>query len=435
MSKHSFTVSRRRFLKRALIAGAAFSAPIIVPSRVLGRDAPNNRIVLGFIGCGKQSKHLLRAFIRERSTQVVALCDVDKLKLERDLNIAQDYYAKHPGVGGVGIQTTGDFRELLARSDIDAVVVSTPDHWHGLAVIHSAKAGADIYCEKPLAHNINEGKAMVDAVRRNNRVFQTGSMQRSDSKFRHACELVQNGYIGDIKHVAVNVGGPPVPCDLPPMPVPDYLDWDMWLGPAPRRPYNAELSPHVTNDVFPNWRGYRDFGGGGMTDWGAHHFDIAQWGLGMDGSGPVKVIPPDGVEFKDLTYVYDNGVTMSRSSEYDGMKVNGILFVGSKGKVMVNRGYLKTWPSHLIKQHFGPGEIHLYKSENHYADFLNAMRSRKKPICDIDVGYSSAVVCLMGNIAYELGRPLEFDQKTQKFINDEEANKLTGRPMRGEWRV
>ena len=430
-----FSPSRRNFLKKAAVASAAFGIPSIVPSSVFGANAPSNRTVLGFIGCGKQSQHLLRAFIREDGTQVVSLCDVDSLKLQRDLNIAKAYYTKNPSGGAKGIQTTGDYRELLAKKDIDAVVISTPDHWHGLNVVHSAEAGKDIYCEKPLVHNIAEGKAMVNAVRRNNRIFQTGSMQRSDNKFRHACELVQNGYIGDIKHVAVNVGGPPIPCNLPAEKLPNYLDWDMWIGPAPMRPYNSELSPHLSNDVFPNWRGYREFGGGGMTDWGAHHFDIAQWGLGMDGSGPVKVIPPDGKDVKELTYVYENGITMSRSSVYEGTEVNGILFVGSKGKVMVNRGFLKTWPEKFLRQDFGPREIHLYNSQNHYADFLNAMRSREKPICDIAIGYSTVAVCLMGNIAYEVGRPLDFDQKTQMFINDDEANKFLGRPMPGEWSI
>ena len=428
-------LSRRHFLKRSAVVAAAAGFPAIVPRSVFGQNAPSNRIVLGCIGLGKQGAYLLPAFLRESDTQVVSLCDVDKLKLKRALSIAQTYYAKNASGGGKGIHTSGDFRELLDRDDIDAVIICTPDHWHGLNVIHAANSGKDIYCEKPLVHNIAEGQAMVEAVRQNNRIFQTGSMQRSDSKFRHACELVQNGYIGDVKHVAVNVGGPPEPCNLPAEPLPDYLNWEMWLGPAPRRPYNSELSPHISINVFPNWRGYRDFGGGGMTDWGAHHFDIAQWGLGMDGSGPVKVIPPDGKEFFDLTYVYANGVTMSRSSVFEGMEVNGILFVGSKGKVMVNRSYYKTWPEQLIRREFGPDEIHLYKSQNHYSDFLDAVRSRRKPICDIEVGYSTVTVCLMGNIAYELGRPLEFDQKMQQFVNDAEANKLLGRPMRDRWSI
>lgn len=434
MSKTKRSVSRRSFLKTSVAAASAFAAPSIVPNRVLGQEAPSNRIVLGFIGCGKQSKHLLRAFMRERGTQVVSLCDVDQLKLERDLNIAQEYYGEQP-TGSRDIQTTHDYRELLARDDIGAVVISTPDHWHGLHVIHSAEAGKDIYCEKPLAHNINEGKAMVQAVRRHNRVFQTGSMQRSDSKFRHACELVRNGYIGEVRHVAVNIGGPPKPCDLPELPVPDYLDWQMWLGPAPQRPFHSELSPHLSNDVFPHWRDYREFGGGGMTDWGAHHFDIAQWGLGMDGSGPVQVIPPDGREVQHLTYVYENGVSMSRTSHYEGLEVNGILFVGSHGKVMVNRSYYKTWPDDLLTHPMSPTETHLYKSENHYADFLQAVRARKTPICDVETGHSTVVVCLMGNIAYELGRPLEFDQTKQRFVNDAEANDLLGRPMRDGWRI
>lgn len=431
----SKTMKRRQFLKSSIIGAATMAAPTIVPRSVFGSNAPSNRIVLGFIGCGKQSKHLLRAFMREHDTQVVSLCDVDRLKLRRDLRIAQSYYEEHGGTGGTGIQITEDYRELLERDDIDAVVISTPDHWHGLHVIDAAEAGKDIYCEKPLAHNIEEGKAMVRVVRRNNRVFQTGSMQRSDAKFRHACELVRNGYIGDVKHVAVNIGGPPQPCDLPPMPVPDYLKWDMWLGPAPQRPYHSELSPHLSNDIFPHWRDYREFGGGGMTDWGAHHFDIAQWGLGMDGSGPVQVIPPDGNAIKELTYFYENGITMTRTSEFDGIKVNGLIFIGSEGKVMVNRGFLKTWPSDLVTQKIAPEEIHLYKSENHYGDFLDAVRSRQKPICDIKVGNSTVIVCLMGNIAYELGRPLDFDQQSQRFVNDDEANKLMGRPMREGWRI
>lgn len=435
MSNRPSSVSRRRFLKSSFVAGAALAAPTIIPNHVLGKDAPSNRISLGFIGCGKQSQHLLRAFIREQGTQVVSLCDVDSLKLQRDLRIAQDYYDENPCVGGKGIQTTGDYRELLARNDIDAVVISTPDHWHALNVVHAAKAGKDIYCEKPLCHNINEGKVMLETVRRYNRVYQTGSMQRSDNKFRLACELVRNGYIGDVKHVAVNIGGPPQPCDLPELPVPDYLDWEFWNGPAPSRGYHSELSPHLSNDIFPHWRSYREYGGGGMTDWGAHHFDIAQWGLGMDGWGPIKVIPPDDKEFKYLTYVYENGTTMSRQPEYEGMEVNGVLFIGSAGKVMVNRGFLQTWPENLAERSMTASEINLYKSNNHYGDFLNAARNRSKPICDIAIGNSTMVVCAMGNIAYEVNRPLEFDQKTQSFVNDDEANKLMGRPMSNGWRL
>ncbi len=429
----SGVLGRRGFLKGALGA-AAF--PYVVPSSVFGADAPSERIVMGLIGTGKQSKHLQRSFMGA-GTQVVAGCDVDKLKLARAEKMANDHYAKQKADGTwKGYKSYGDFRELLAREDIDAVVISTPDHWHGLTTVHAAKAGKDVYCEKPLAHNIAEGKAMIREIRRYNRVFQTGSMQRSDHRFRFGCELVRNGYIGDIKHVVVNVGGPPIDCDLPAESTPDYLDWNGWLGPAPKRPYHSELSPNISWDGYPNWRRYKDYGGGGMTDWGAHHFDIAQWGLGMDGSGPVEVIPPDGKDIKALTYKYASGITMTREGNYEGHGgVNGILFVGANGRVEVNRGYLKTWPESLKDQKLGPNEIHLYESRNHYRDFLDAIKTRKKPICDVEIGISTVNVCLIGNIAYELERPLKWDPKRVRFVGDVEANRLCSRTMRSPWRI
>ncbi|MBN1817209.1 MAG: Gfo/Idh/MocA family oxidoreductase [Sedimentisphaerales bacterium] len=433
----SLKVNRRTFLKYAGMAAGALALPVAVPKSVFGAQAPSERIVMGFIGTGKQSQHLLRSFLNASGVQVAANCDVDKLKLERNMRMATDFYAKKTGNASYnGVKAYGDFRELLARPDIDAVVISTPDHWHGLHTVYAAKAGKDIYCEKPLGHNIVECQAMVKAVRRYDRVFQTGSMQRSDDKFRRACELVINGYIGDTKKVVVNVGGPPKACDLEAMETPDYLDWEMWNGPAPARPYHSELSPHISQDIFPHWRSYKEYGGGGMTDWGAHHFDITQWGLGMDRNGPVEVIPPDGKEVKVLTYTYANGITMVRAGSEEGHgNVNGVLFLGDKGKVEVNRGYLKTWPENLAGQKIGPNETRLYDSSNHYTDWLHAIRTRTKPICDVEIGYSSVVVCLMGNIAYELKRPLRYDQRQQRFLADNEANLLMGRVMRSPWRI
>ncbi|MHC4329657.1 MAG: Gfo/Idh/MocA family protein [Planctomycetota bacterium] len=328
-----------------------------------------------------------------------------------------------------GCDTYGDFRDLLARDDIDAVVISTPDHWHAITVIQSAEAGKDIYCEKPLSQTIAEARAMVNAVRRYGRVFQTGSMQRSDWHFRLGCELVLNGYIGELKHVTVGVGGPAGNPPLPAQTVPDYLDWEMWLGPAQWRPYNEELSPHISKDHFPHWRNNSRFGGGGMTDWGAHHFDIAQWGMGMDESGPVEIIPPDGNDYKVLTYKYAGGVTMTRD------KANGVLFTGTKGKVETNRGHLRTWPEELKNQQIGTDEIHLYESRNHYVDWLDAVRKRSKPICDIETGCRSVSVCHLGNIAYKLGRPLKWDPEREVFIADRGANRILSRPMRSPWRL
>jgi len=433
-------VNRRSFLKQSALALGALGIPQFVPSLALGKQggvAPSERIVLGFIGTGKQSTGLMNAFLNIPETQVVAGCDVDKLKLARSKKITEDFYAKKTDKTAFkGYKCYEDFRELTARADIDAVVIATPDHWHALNAVQAARAGKDIYCEKPLSWSIDEGKAMVKAVQRYRRVFQTGSMQRSMEKFRTACELVRNGYIGDIKHIVVNVGGPPIPCDLPAETKPDYLDWNMWVGPARLRPYSHVLSPHISEDIYPHWRDYIPFGGGFMTDWGAHHFDIAQWALGMDRNGPVEIISPDQSEFKVLTYKYASGVTMVRDETYKGDPVKGILFIGSKGKVEVSRRHLRTWPEDLIKQKIGPQDVHLYKSTNHQQDFLQAMRTRKQPICDVEIGFSSAVVCHLGNIVYRIKRSLKWDpQKLQLAQPDSEAQQLFGRTMRSPWRL
>jgi len=421
-------VNRRGFLRMAGAAAVGF--PYVVSSSSLGgagSTAASERITLGFIGAGKQSKHLMRSFLNSRGTQVLAACDVDKLKLARGKKIVDDHYK---GKGrSEQCAAYGDYREIVGRDDIDAVVISTPDHWHGLTVIDSAKAGKDIYCEKPLCQTIKEARAMANAVRRYGRVFQVGSMQRSDWHFRLGCELVQNGYIGELKTVTVGVGGPANDDKLAAMAVPDYLDWEMWLGPALWRPYHSELSPHLSWDGFPHWRSHPSFGGGGMTDWGAHHFDIAQWGMGMDESGPVEIIPPDGKDIKVLTYKYASGVTMTRDS------ANGVLFTGTKGKVETNRGHLKTWPDELKNTKLGPNEKHLYESKNHYVDWLDAIRKRTKPICDIETGLRSVSVCHLGNIAYKLGRALKWDPEREEILGDADASKLLWRPMRAPWHL
>jgi len=423
-------VNRRDFLRTAAGAAAAVGMPGIVPASVFGAEAPSERITIGFIACGKQSQHLMRSFLGSPGTQVVAACDVDKLKLERSSKgIVDKYYADEKDGSYKGCDAYRDFRDVVARPDIDAVVVSTPDHWHTAISIAACRAGKDIYCEKPLTQTIAEARALVDAVRQYNRIFQVGSMQRSSREFRFACELVRNGYIGDIQHVTVGVGGPPEDKPLPAEPVPDYLDWDMWVGPAMWRPYNNDLAPHISFDGFPNWRYHSYYGGGGMTDWGAHHFDIAQWGLGMDGSGPVEIIPPDGKDYKVLTYKYANGIPMTRDN------ANGVLFEGTTGKVEVNRGYLKTWPDNLKDAVIGPEKIHLYDSKNHYTDWLDAIRNRTKPICDVEIGAGSVTVCHLGNIAYRLQRPLKWDPKREVFLGDVEANRLLSRPYRSPWSI
>jgi predicted dehydrogenase len=423
------SIHRRDFLKAAAGTAAAAGFPYVVPSSVFGAAAPSERITIGFIACGKQSQHLMRAFLGAGGTHVVAACDVDKLKLERGKGIVEKHYAQRGDGSYKGCDTYADFRDLLARKDIDAVVISTPDHWHAVTCIEACKAGKDVFCEKPLTQTIAEARAMVNAVRKYNRVFQTGSMQRSSREFRHACELVRNGYIGDIKHVTVSVGGPPADRPLEAQPVPDYLDWEMWVGPALWHPYNPELSPHISWDGFPHWRYHSYYGGGGMTDWGAHHFDIAQWALGMDGSGPVEICPPDGKDYKVLTYKYANGIPMMRD------KANGVLFTGTAGTVEVNRGYLKTSPENLKDEAIGPDKVRLYESRNHYVDWLDAIRKRSEPICDVTVGAGTVIVCHLGNIAYQLKRPLKWDPQREVFPGDEEANRLLSRPYRSPWHL
>jgi predicted dehydrogenase len=428
-------VSRRRFLQAA--STVAVAAPFLLPSRLwaaAGGAKPSERIRLGFIGLGTQNRGHLRGFLANKETQVLAVCDVDTDRREDARTTANNYYAALKSQDTYkGCDGYNDFRELLARKDVDAILTATPDHWRALVCIHACQAGKDIYAEKPMTLTIREGRLMVQAVRKYGRVFQTGSQQRSSSEFRKACELVRNGRIGDIKEVYVSVGGPSKPCDLPTQPVQPGLDWNMWQGPAPERGYNEILSPRGIHKNFPDWRNYIEYSGGGMTDWGAHHFDIAQWGLGMDESGPVEIIPPDGKNIKRLTYKYANGVVMHHGG-LEGYPF-GVVFVGAKGKVCVDRGKFKTDPESIGEEPLGANDLRLYKSSNHHQDWVDCIRSRKKPICDVEIGCRSVTVCHLGNLAYWHKRPLKWDPAKERFIRDAEANTWLNRPKRAPWAV
>lgn len=430
--------SRRHFIKQSATALAGF---IIVPRFVLGGTRPDgskyippsDMITLGFIGCGKQGRLLSNSFLTTNEIRVLAISEVYKDKTELMLRTMKTNQEKNKQPDPTGsISVYNDFRELLARKDIDAVVIATPDHLHAAAAVRAAQAGKDIYCEKPLSLTVKEGRAMVKATRKHNRVFQTGNMQRSWSEFRQAVELVRNGYIGEIKSIKVNIGPPPIPYDLPAEPVPAGLDWTKWLGPNEFKHFNSELAPPITKDVYPNWRNYKEFGGGMVTDWGAHMFDIAQWALDMDHSGPVEIFAPDGKEYKYLTYKYKNGVVMTHEKwEWN----NAVLFKGTEGEIRIGRGKLETTPASVKDIVIGDTQKRVYKSENHYKDFLNAMRKRSKPISDVETGHRTATVCNIGNIAYELKRPLQWNPKKEKFKDDAEANALLGRPMLNEWAI
>ncbi|MBN2310290.1 MAG: Gfo/Idh/MocA family oxidoreductase [Candidatus Hydrogenedentes bacterium] len=429
--------SRRGFLKRGAAATAcAVGFPYIVPASALGADgrtAPSNRIVLGFIGVGKQGRESHLASLRHHDdVQIVAVSDVESGRLAQCKQIVEESYAnKADRASFKGCEAYGDFRDLLAREDIDAVVVATPDHWHATVCILAAKAGKDIYCEKPLTRTIAEGRALVDAVERYGRVFQTGSQQRSEygGRFRRAAELVRCGAIGELRSIDIGIGGPPeTGYHLPAEPVPDTLDWDFWLGPAPWRPYNSELCP-LNFSGYPHWRYYRDYAGGSFSDFGAHHFDIAQWAMDMDDSGPVDVIPADGKEHDRLTFVYANGIPMYHGAEAD------CVFHGTKGKILVSRGFLHAEPESILDTPLGADDVHLGRGRGHREDWLHCIRTRERPIADAEIGHRTSTICQLGNIAFILNRRLKWNPEIERFENDEEANRLLSRPARSPWRL
>ncbi|WP_234735269.1 Gfo/Idh/MocA family protein [Tellurirhabdus bombi] len=428
--------SRRQFLK----SSTALASFFIVPRYVLGGPgylAPSDQISLGFIGLGRQSGGLRRNFQQTGQVRIPVACDVDRTKMVKFITDVKAAAGVTPAAGtnntAENCKPYDDFRAVLDRSDVDGVVIVAPDHWHAAIAVRAAEAGKDIYCEKPLSLTVAEGRAMVKATRKYKRVFQTGSMQRSWKEFRQAVELVRSGAIGEVKTVKVNVGGPPEAWNLTAETLPNGLHWDMWLGPNPvDRPYNSQLAPPLGADYWARWRNIKEFGGGGMTDWGAHMFDIAQWGLDMDKSGPVSLTPPSDNSGKGLVYTYANGVKMIHEPVQGGQFCH---FIGTEGEVKVGRGSLITTPASLKDKVIAESDRKIYHSENHYVDFLNAMRSRKPPVCDVEVGHRTATVCNIGNIAYELKRPLRWDPKKEKFVDDDEANKWLSRPLKKEWKV
>ena len=421
-------ITRRTFIKST----AAVALPYAIASSAIGagaRPAASERIVMGAIGTGGQgTRHIGGGiwvqgggFLSRPQVQFVAVCDVNA----HNRNNARDIVNKH--YGNSDCAAFNDFRELVAREDIDAVLVATPDHWHALPCIAAAKAGKDMYCEKPMTLTIEEARVVADTMKRYGRIYQVGTQQRSWHEFRFTCELVRNGYIGQVKSITVNVGGPPAwSCDAPGEPEPDWLDWNTWLGPAPWRPYTSKIAPG-------GWMAYRDYSGGEMTNWGAHMFDVAQWAMGMDESGPVEIISPDGKDYPVLTYKYANGTIMTRDKI--GKEVPGVLFTGTEGKIEVSRDHLVAWPDSLLRQKLRPDEIHLYESTNHPDNFLECIRTRNRPASDAEVGCRSITVCHLGNIAYWLKRPLKWDPKAEQFVNDPEADKMKSRPMRAPWRL
>jgi len=443
-------ITRRAFVRHG---GAAVAAPYVITSVALGaadRPPASERITLGFIGVGMMGRGHARCFLQYPQAQIVAVCDVDRWRREHVKSaVEQGYAALRPNGKYQGCRAYSDLRQLLARRDIDAVVIATGDNWHGPATVLAAKAGKDVYCEKPSSKTIGEARAMVDAARRYGRVCQIGLQQRSTRVFRKACRLVQEGAIGKVKFVCVGFPGTSQDVNLAGQTVPDGLDWDQWLGPAPWRPFNGRFHHYGQPPHVVPWHFCRDFGGGNLTSNAVHAFDVVQWGLGMDHSGPVEIIPPETGQYPVLTYKYANGVLLHVDWKLDkqkhlapeGWNLNariqnfGALFVGQGGWIHVGRrGYLDSFPKEIIDedtQQSGP----VHPVNNHHQDWLECIKSRGQPACDVAVGCRSTIVSHLGCIAHWTGRALRWDPVKEEFPGDVQADRLRSRAMRPPWRI
>jgi len=424
-------VSRRTFLK----SSTAFAVPSLMAATAIGRDgrAPaSERITIGLIGTGKMcSGYHLNSLLGFNDVQIVAVCDPDTTRRQLARKRVAARYGDRTDYKGCA--EYNDFRKIIDRPDIDAVLIATPDHWHAIPVIEACKAGKDVYCEKPLTLTLLEAQRCIEAVRKHKRVMQTGSQQRSSvfGPFRKACELIRSGRIGRITRVRVGVGGPSRWCDLPAEKIEPGLDWNMWLGAAPRRPYNAILSARGgISKPWPQWRAYREYSGGGQTDMGAHHYDIAQWALGMDHSGPVEVIPPqDPAQGQGARLIYANGVEMIHGGP------SGCTFTGTDGTLRIDRGHLSSDPADAIQDPLAADEVHLYKSPGHHRDWINCIRARKRPVADVEIGARSVAVCHLSNLAYWHARKLRWDPQKWRFVDDPEANSWRDYERRDPWQL
>ncbi len=442
------TLNRRQFVQRMGLAAGAMALPTIIPASALGRGripAPSDRITMGFIGMGSMGMNNLNGFIQKEDVQVLAVCDVNRegdnyagragqmRGREPSRQLVEQTYADRMRSGAYkGCDAYKFFWQVLERDDIDAVCLALPDHWHAYMAVAAARAGKDMYSEKPLARTIYEGRQMVKAVRKYDRVFQNGSQQRSDARFRHACELARNGYLGEIQKVYARVGGVSKPCPDREEPIPDGFLYELWLGNAPQAPYHAERVSGKYNTETGTWRAWREYSAGHVADWGAHNFDIAHWGLGMDGTGPVKIVAAAEAEENELTLYYPNGIpVIKKEGPHDGM----VQFVGTEGWVGVSRGDIWASDERLLSLEMKPSDTHLYKSDDHRRDFLNCVKTRQIPICDVAIGHSSLTACLLSEISMRLGRSLKWDPHKEDFVGDEEASSLLTREMRGPWIV
>jgi predicted dehydrogenase len=425
------------FSRRSFLAASAV-APLILGSRASA--AANDKLTLGFIGVGTMGRGHLGGFLNRKEVEVVAVCDVVKERLDSAAATVESKYADRKKSGNWnGVKAVSDFHKIIDDKSIDAVVIATPDHWHANLAVLAARAGKHIYCEKPLTHNIAEGRWIVDEVKKAKIAFQVGSQQRSEfgNRFRSAVEMIWNGWIGEIKTIRIGVGVPNKPCDLPTQEIPEGTDWDMWQGPAPERGYNEILCPKGVHQGFPKWRDYREYAGGYVADMGAHHFDIAQWALKMDGSGPVEVLPPsDPKKLSGLTFTYANGVKMIHNEFANDQLKADCVFEGTEGTILVGRGQLDVRFKSGSKSNFPDQPKRVTPSSDHKSNWLETIQVGKTEcICTPEIGHRTATVCHLGNLGYQLRRKLKWDPVKEEFANDDEANKLRSREQRAKWKV
>ncbi len=427
--------NRRRFLRQVVAAGAAgISLPIISPARGADAPAPSDTITIGCIGVGGMGTGNMKVFVGLPGCRVVAVCDAYEDRRQRAKGIVDDNY------GNQDCQVFGDYRELLARQDIDAVMIAPQDHWHALIATAAAKAGKDMYCEKPLGVSIEEGRQIRDAVRGGKRVFQTGTWQRSQGKFQQACELARRGYLGKIHTVEVAA-----PCSqyrpsykgsLEPQPVPAGFDWEMWRGPAPAKPYNPGRV------AWPDWYLIGDYCAGFITNWGVHHLDIANWGCPQLGTESFEVECQAVYRKEGLTdnsdtwssvFTYASGLKMIYKD--DSQQKTGTRFVGDEGWVHIDRAGIWAEPESLLKVKLPPDQAPITDSDHHQDNFLACVRSRKDPVSDVDAAHQASSLGLLADIAGRLGQKLKWDPKQEQFLDNDPANALLKRPMHNGWKL
>jgi predicted dehydrogenase len=458
MRKYKENITRRGFLGTASKAMAAFAIPTIVPASVFGKYAPSNRINIGAIGVGRISRiHDMPGVWKHDVAQIMAVCDLDANRVVAGQKLVNDYYTKKTGKPFDGVRGYADYRELLIAKDIDAVIVSTPDHWHAPIVVSAVGAGKDVYVQKPASLTIAEGRQMADAAKKSGRIVQLGSQQRSAEQWRYAAELVRNGRIGKLKHVYVGLPGDPAGNPEAEMPIPKGFNYDMWLGTTPEVYYTEKRVHPQQGFDRPGWLRCEQFGAGMITGWGAHHIDSAHWAMDTEYTGPVEIwgkadFPKNGLwnvhGIFETHARYKNGVIMTVSNEIP----NGIRFEGTEGWIFVSRGDYNVTGSDpsaptqrakkldasdpkILTSVIAETETHLYKSTDHHGNWLDSIQTRKKPIAPAEIGHRSCSACLLHHAAMKLGRKLYWDPKKERFKKDDEANRLLSRDQRKPYAI